>query len=260
MSWQTFERHRRKWERKYNPKLRSSLITSYSGVIDALKGGTSPNTLLDSPGNYVNNSEMALTLSELYIQVGGDFGRRSYTKLKSAMPDMECKGELDDVQTIIEAEIMDNIIEGTGNRITKKTAAIFSTSLEEVQRVVKNGVALAEDQGWGISKLTSYVENELNISSRWRAMRISATEVNTASNFGDLRGAKLTGLPFQKEWQAGGPSIRDTHIAASGQIVEENDMFIVGGYELAFPGDDSHGAGAEEIINCKCAMNTLTKV
>ena len=45
---------------------------------------------------------------------------------------------------------------------------------------------------------------------------------------------------------------RDTHAEASGQSRRGKDPFIVGGYQMRFPGDDAFGAPAEEIINCRC--------
>lgn len=44
---------------------------------------------------------------------------------------------------------------------------------------------------------------------------------------------------------------RDTHRAASGQTRGPNG-YLVGGYVMMFPGDDSQGAPAKEIILCRC--------
>lgn len=46
--------------------------------------------------------------------------------------------------------------------------------------------------------------------------------------------------------------VRDTHREADGQVVRYGDLFDVGGSQMQFPGDDSHGADVSEIANCRC--------
>jgi HK97 family phage portal protein len=46
--------------------------------------------------------------------------------------------------------------------------------------------------------------------------------------------------------------VRETHVEADGQVVVAGDVFTVGGYQMNFPGDDSLGAGPEEICECRC--------
>lgn len=44
--------------------------------------------------------------------------------------------------------------------------------------------------------------------------------------------------------------VRDWHDAAEGQLRPVNDAFVVGGEQLAFPGDASMGASLRNLINC----------
>jgi hypothetical protein len=46
---------------------------------------------------------------------------------------------------------------------------------------------------------------------------------------------------------------RESHINADGQTVGLDDVFSVGDAILSEPGDDSLGAGSEEICNCRCS-------
>lgn len=57
-----------------------------------------------------------------------------------------------------------------------------------------------------------------------------------------------------KIWRAtGGLRTRDTHAAMSGQPRPVDEPFLSpSGARLMQPGDASHGAGADEIINCRC--------
>ena len=49
---------------------------------------------------------------------------------------------------------------------------------------------------------------------------------------------------------------RPTHARADGQKVKGNAPFIVGGYQMRYPGDSSLGAPGEETISCRCHENT----
>lgn len=46
--------------------------------------------------------------------------------------------------------------------------------------------------------------------------------------------------------------VRVSHWNADGQTVPINEPFIINGYKMMFPLDDSMGAPVEEIINCRC--------
>lgn len=46
--------------------------------------------------------------------------------------------------------------------------------------------------------------------------------------------------------------VREDHADADGQTVGINETFNIGGYDMFEPGDESLGAGLEEICNCRC--------
>ncbi len=48
--------------------------------------------------------------------------------------------------------------------------------------------------------------------------------------------------------------IRPTHYQVSGTKKKFKEAFMVGAYLMQYPGDDSLGAGPEEIINCRCSL------
>lgn len=83
------------------------------------------------------------------------------------------------------------------------------------------------------------------------------TEVNNIGNLARQNAASLSGKKH-KSWKAFGDNkVRPTHKKAAGQTVPINEPFIVGGYKLMFPCDTSLGAGAEEIVNCRCTVEYL---
>jgi len=95
-----------------------------------------------------------------------------------------------------------------------------------------------------------------------RAESIARTESLTALNGGRHLSMKQlsdsgTILPqnMKKTWDATGDSkTRDEHQAAEGQTVLYTEPFIVGGYKLMYPGDNTE-APASMIVRCRCYMS-----
>ena len=48
--------------------------------------------------------------------------------------------------------------------------------------------------------------------------------------------------------------VRKSHVEADGQMVELDKPFLVGGYEMLFPLDQSLGAHSKECVNCRCCV------
>jgi len=56
----------------------------------------------------------------------------------------------------------------------------------------------------------------------------------------------------KKEWVSMGDQlVREDHIFADGQVVDDSEPYTVGGESLMWPGDSSLGASAGNVINCR---------
>ena len=92
---------------------------------------------------------------------------------------------------------------------------------------------------------------------RWlgqeRANLIALNEANWKWNneeFFDAKSKKKT-----KTWlTALDERVRFTHIALEGVTIQVDELFHVGNSLMLFPLDWSHGADANEIINCRCSV------
>lgn len=137
------------------------------------------------------------------------------------------------------------------------------------KRAIKRGIDLAWGkrkiseqitsgilQGESIKHLADRLQKNIPNMNRDSAIRAARTAVTGAQNAGRLesyRAAEEMGIKLQKQWMATLDNrTRHDHAAADGQTVEEDKPFIVGGYELMFPGDPK-GPG-HEIYNCRCTM------
>ena len=83
------------------------------------------------------------------------------------------------------------------------------------------------------------------------------TETNALCSLIQLDGYTQMGYTH-KQWVTMGDSkVRLSHREAAGQIRELAEPFLVGDSYMMFPQDSSLGAGAEEIVNCRCSMRPI---
>ncbi len=124
---------------------------------------------------------------------------------------------------------------------------INATTLEALRKVLAEGFELGES----LPKLTKRVEVYFEDNAKFRAERISRTEVIAASNRGAVDRYEKEGVQ-KKEWMAAlDERTRETHAAANGQIVGINEDFKVGADSMPGPGQ---GNLPEENINCRCVV------
>lgn len=88
-----------------------------------------------------------------------------------------------------------------------------------------------------------------------RAMLIAENEANSIWNDSEHQDAILTGKT-RKTWDAIiDKATRDTHRDINGTTIPIDEPFQVGDSLMMYPKDESMGAGAEEIVNCRCSVS-----
>lgn len=133
---------------------------------------------------------------------------------------------------------------------------------DEVFDLVAHQVATGVNLGEGIPELRARIDSVLSTTAtpRWpnRATVIARTEAIGALNAGRAEAFRAAAeedpdQPLERIWLATDDSrTRDTHRLADGQRVALGQPFMVGGFELAFPGDPS--GPPQEVIQCRCTM------
>lgn len=110
----------------------------------------------------------------------------------------------------------------------------------------------AESFATDVALSTFRHEEDPYYTSADRAVNMSATESNAINNFGDLRDAKISGKT-KKTWHTivDGRE-REWHKDVNHTTIPIEEPFDVGGELMMQPLDDSMGAGAENIANCRC--------
>ena len=96
------------------------------------------------------------------------------------------------------------------------------------------------------------------------AQRIARTEALASYNYGNIEGARQSGVVSKKKWiSARDAKVRDDHIQAEidygtkDKAIDIDMAFIVGGVNMDRPGDPA--GGAANVINCRCVASFITK-
>lgn len=136
---------------------------------------------------------------------------------------------------------------------TQLVSNLTETTTKTVRNTLSEGIVAGESN----QQLQARVTQALGPSTtNSRAQKTGASESNKSVNFGALDAwGQTNGLVQRKTWvTAGDDDVRESHEDADGLTVGIDDLFQVGFSLLEYPGDTSHGAGTEEIANCRCSM------
>jgi uncharacterized protein with gpF-like domain len=132
---------------------------------------------------------------------------------------------------------------------------------DEVFDLVSGQVSQAVNLGESIPDISDRIAQTLDSTAtpRWsnRATVTARTETIGALNSGRSDAFRAlageTGRGFEKVWiSTVDDRTRETHVDADGQRVPVDQPFVVGGFELDYPGDPD--GPAEEVIQCRCTM------
>lgn len=146
--------------------------------------------------------------------------------------------------------------DGVAQYVEKTTAAkvvqVTDTTKKEIAGIVQDSI----DEGLSVYDMGKRIEQmRLDQIIPRRSEVIARTEVVQASNAGSVAAAESTGLDLQKEWIATRDGReREAHSVMDGETVAMDEAFNIGGDELDFPGDSSHGADASNTIQCRCTV------
>jgi HK97 family phage portal protein len=212
------------------------------------------------------------------LRDGKSYGRGRWVKEPERIPTPE---ELFDLQAEIDKfiEAMSETVFETVEDIGQAEfsglglTGVFDINRPEVQSAVKhilqvvsektnnttwNGLAdlfrEAEEAGQGIPAIQELLSAYFgDRKSDYQTERIARTTATSMSNAGSLEAWKQSEVVRGKTWisalQPG--RTRDAHAAAHGQTVGLNEMFLVDGENLMYPGDPQGSPG--NVINCLCS-------
>jgi HK97 family phage portal protein len=257
--FKTVESQRAKWETVIQTRLQEYFQDEHKTIAVAVNRGDA--------GQAASNVEHALTvlaqqgtlknvIVSLYQDVGTDsgdsvlkdlkFGQKPYEQKDNGIAPLNSPFNLD--LNLHAPDILVYLLSLAGEKVQQ----INSTTLAQLQSALEEGIRAGES----IPQLSKRIDDLylLQIIPN-RSQTIASTEVAAANNYGSHEAAKASDLALNKVWLATDDShTRPDHLAADGQTVGLDEPFQVGSDQLMYPGDVSLGAGADEVIYCRCTQ------
>ena len=245
-TWRAIQRRRESYESKFASLFRITLNRQFRELAERInEQNYNSHFLLDT----ITPDAISKRYEQLYTQVGADFAREQYNRLKGNDPDLLTKEE----DTWF--NYMRHYVK---NRLWKRIESVNKTSVETAGRIINGILEHTVELGLGAYETATMIKKGLIDEgikyNQWRALRIARTEIMTASNAGSFEGAKSSGEALEKYWIATYDSrTRDTHKVIEAQNPKMmNEAFHVGAWEMQYPLDPA--GGAEEICNCRCSI------
>lgn len=155
-----------------------------------------------------------------------------------------------------------NTSTASGNRYRQMLSNITQADLtklekDEALKALRGLIDPSDPIGKEVDALLSsvYQVNKNKEISRSRAVTIARTESTFARNLGFNDVYNDNPFVTKKMWNSlHDQDVRDSHAKLDGTAVDINKAFQADGGKLRFPGDTLLGAGAEEIVNCRCRI------
>ena len=252
IEWRRTQIKRDKWEKKFAFLFKTVLNKQFrdlAGKIDTTNIGSQSVLLI------IDKDPVEKAMISLYRNVGADFAKDQYRRLKLRSADLLTKQE-DEYEDVWMEEMEAYVRTQAGKKIT----SIVAQSREQAMKIIREKINISTEEGWGADQLAREIKKALLTDgiemNQWRALRIARTEVVSASNKGAMEGARKTGYAMLKFWIATYDNrTRDTHLTVEEQNPKEMDeVFRVGEAEMMEPGEAVNGDFPEEIINCRCSV------
>lgn len=138
---------------------------------------------------------------------------------------------------------------------SSETAKRITHMTTHTRQLVRDVLSRGQQQGYGVQWATKKIAGLLTgKAGKKRAVTIARTETNRAANAGHEAGAASTLLKLKKRWVATADDrTRPAHRAMIGKAaIEKDDLFVVGGARMKYPGDPA--GGAANCCHCRCRV------
>ena len=141
----------------------------------------------------------------------------------------------------------------------QKIKGVGETVRNQLNTTLSEGVTNGETH----LQLAARVKEAFNSLTDSEAKRVAMTEVNIGYNTARDLAMKSVGIEYKSWLSSHGLHVRPAHAEAEEAYINNpipiDEPFNVGGDQLMFPGDDSMGAGVDNIINCQCVQLAARK-
>jgi HK97 family phage portal protein len=237
--WQRIDTRRSSWYPIAEKKFKAVYDSQTSAVMKAVEG-KEPSLMSSAATQAIKalTPKWEKVLTAVNVAVAEDFGKETLSTLKPKSAPITGERK---VMTMDSPSMQSWLT----NHIATSIKSIIDTEIVGVKGIIEKGIA----DGLGSRDIYSLLTPYFDEGEKWKAMRISRTEVGAAAGQGQREAAAQSGYVTKKQWIATmDDRVRDAHANINGEVKGFNDLYSNG---LMNPGDTS--GDPAEFINCRCA-------
>lgn len=203
----------------------------------------------------LNEKSLEAVLYRIHYTIGLEFGRLTSRKFRRENP-IQIKAFRP--ISAFEKEFQEHLLEYFRIYGGRQIKTLTKTATKAVIIELRKGAKLGETEAQMRDRLLKRVNRKDFYS--WQAARIARTEATVAMNNAQDLAMISSGAEMDKIWitRMDGRE-RESHNVANKQKVTQKGLFLVGGSKMKFPGDRTHGAKANLIVNCRCSCRYVAK-
>ncbi|MEO5712998.1 MAG: phage portal protein [Luteolibacter sp.] len=241
--WAQIHKAREPWEKKFQSKVSRYLMDARAETL---------RNIATLAGQHPDTAKMVmkdLTALSLVFDLGKFLEAWTKGLLGISAAAMEAAGlevwtdELlrDDPLTMPAAEVLRALSERE-NRISGAGQQVW----EQIVTSLQDGITKGETT----DQMAERIRTKFSSIDKQRSIVIAKTETTVAYETARNLAFHAAGVQWKQWLTSGLGNSRHDHASADEQIVPVDEPFIVGGFEMLFPGDPN--APAKEVINCNC--------
>lgn len=149
------------------------------------------------------------------------------------------------------AEFMEELDDVLQTKAAAKIDGISRTDRQRVHETLVEGLS----EGRSIEDIAQEIADQVDDISLARAASIARTEAHSAAMEAEWETLQSRGVEVRsKTWRTvGDAKVRESHVNLDGVTIGADELFDGASGPMMFPGDGAHGAGPEDIVNCRCS-------
>ena len=246
--WMAIEKKRGPLEDEAIGTVKNRLEKERIEILKSLRG-VQPSIAATTIDEFFNSDQQQLEWKKAFIAIDisviNRFGNDVFTELNNPITKESKQTGFNPLSDAVTAWIATNTAE--------KVVNVTRTTRSQLKRIVERGL----EEGQSIQNISKNIDTlYLDQIIPNRSTVIARTEVVAASNKGSIEGARQVAADIKKIWiPTFDQQTRDSHLDMGGHpAIGLDQLFDVNGSPMMQPGDPTHGATPEEIINCRCAV------
>jgi|SRR5262245_28003158 len=144
--------------------------------------------------------------------------------------------------------------------IEREAATRIQFISQSTADLIRDFIFQGVQDGWSSTRIAREIVQEIPNISRKRSATIARTETHGAAMWAMDETIDEQRIQIQtKQWfTASDTRVRPSHQAMHGVTIARNEPFDTDDGQMMFPGDDSMGADAGGLINCRCSLLYFT--